>query len=127
MNFKFCDILKLSKLIKGGRLIFDQIYSKNLGKHKDEIKEVGIDNKERLFIKPKRERFTLVYRTATEVHWDENELFLYSPKPRDWSYFDWYKQIIDVIDKECNCMLILTSRTIWTNIPDELKKQITIN
>jgi len=49
----------------------------------DKILEIGIDHKERLFIKPGKERFTLIYRTASEVHWDSNGLFLYSPKPRE--------------------------------------------
>jgi hypothetical protein len=52
----------------------------------DNIIEVGIDRLERLYIKPKEERFTLIYRTATEVHWDNKDYFLYSPKPKDWSY-----------------------------------------
>lgn len=93
----------------------------------DKIIEIGIDDKERLFIKPDKERFTLIYRTATEVHWDNNGFFLYSPKPREWTYFDWFKQIIGVIDTECNCKLILTDETIWTNISDELKQQIIEN
>lgn len=50
----------------------------------DKILEIGIDDKERLFIKPNKERFTLIYRTATDVHWDNNGPFLYSPKPRKW-------------------------------------------
>lgn len=110
-----------------GRIIFDQLKMKTIGKIQDEIIEVGIDQKERLFIRPKNERFTMVYRTATEVHWDEKELFLYSPKPREWSYYDWYRHIIDVADKECNRKLILTHRTIWTNIDNNLMKQIIDN
>lgn len=110
-----------------GRIIFDQIKTKEIGKRQDEIVEVGIDKSERLFIRPKNERFTLIYRTAAEVHWDEKELFLYSPKPREWSYYDWFKHIIDVADKECNSKLVLTHRTIWTNIDLNLKKQIIEN
>lgn len=110
-----------------GRIIFDQIKTKEIGKRQDEVIEVGIDKNERLFIRPKNERFNLIYRTATEVHWDEKELFLYSPKPREWSYFEWYRHIIDVADKECNCKLFLTHRTTWTNIEYELKKQIIEN
>ena len=68
----------------------------------DNIIEVGIDRLERLYIKPKEERFTLIYRTATEVHWDNKDYFLYSPKPKDWSYLDWYKHIIKVIETECD-------------------------
>jgi hypothetical protein len=90
----------------------------------DKILEIGIDDKERLFIKPEKERFTLIYRTATEVHWDNSGLFLYSPKPRDWTYFDWYKHITGVTETECNCKLILADSTKWTNIPYELKEQI---
>lgn len=107
-----------------GRIIFDQIKTKEIGKRLDEIIEVGIDKNERLFIRPKNERFTLIYRTATEVHWDEKESFLYSPKPREWSYYDWFSHIINVTDKECNSKLVLTHRTIWTNIGNDLKKQI---
>jgi hypothetical protein len=110
-----------------GRIIFDHIKTKEIGKRQDEIVEVGIDKDERLFIRPKNERFTLIYRTATEVHWDEKELFLYSPKPREWSYLDWFRHIIEVADKECNSKLVLTHRTIWTNIENELKKQIIEN
>ena len=68
----------------------------------DKILEIGIDDKERLFIRPEKERFTLIYRAATEIHWDINGLFLYSPKPREWTYFDWFKQITGVTQTECN-------------------------
>ncbi len=90
----------------------------------DGIFEIGIDEKERLYIKPAKEKFTLIWRTATEVHWDSTGLFLYSPKPREWSYFDWFKHIVFVAENECNCKLILTNETYWTNIPAELKQQI---
>lgn len=90
----------------------------------DKILEIGIDEKERLIIKPDKEHFTLIYRTATEVHWDNNGLFLYSPKPREWTYFDWFRHITRVTEMECNCKLILTNETKWTNIFDELKRQI---
>lgn len=92
----------------------------------DNIKEIGIDINERLFIRPETEHFALIYRTATEVHWDNNECFLYSPKPREWTYFDWYKHIIEVVETECNCKLSITKQTIWTNIPAELRKEINV-
>jgi hypothetical protein len=110
-----------------GRIIFNRIRTKAIGKRQDEIIEIGIDENEQLFIKPKSERFTLIYRTATEVHWNEKGLFLYSPKPREWSYYDWYRHITNMAEKECNCKLMLTPRTTWTNIPDDLKKQIITN
>lgn len=88
-----------------------------------QILEIGIDEKERLFIKPDKERFTLIYRSAAEVHWDNNG-FLYSPKPREWTCFDWFIHITDVVEDEYQCTLILTDQALWTNISHELKQQI---
>lgn len=90
----------------------------------DKILEIGIDDKERLFIKPEKERFTMIYRIAMEVHWDNNGFFVYSPKPREWTYFDWFRHITTLTETECNCKLILTDQTLWTNISDGLKQQI---
>ena len=90
---------------------------------KDEITEIGIDISERLYVKPKNLQFTLIYRTATEVHWDNEDLFLYSPKPKDWTYLQWYKHIIKVAE-DCNCKLIITENTKWKNISKELKNEI---
>ncbi|HEY2580759.1 MAG TPA: hypothetical protein VGI43_03080 [Mucilaginibacter sp.] len=90
----------------------------------DNIKEISIDDLGRLCIYPENEKFTLIYRTATEVHWDNNGQFLYSPRPREWSYFDWFKHIIKVAKEECYCELILTNETILNNIPSVLEKQI---
>ena len=90
----------------------------------DKIIEIGIDSLDRLYIMPETKRFALIYRTATEVHWDNNQFFLYSPKPREWSYFDWFRHIISVVESECNCKLILTDKTNWVNIPEQLRTQI---
>ncbi len=89
----------------------------------DVILEVGIDDLGRLYLKPKKEKFTLIYRTATEVHWDNENYFLYSPKPKDWTYLDWYKHIINVAKNECFCNLILNKETVFININQELKEK----
>lgn len=90
----------------------------------DEIIEIGIDDLERLYIKPKVQKFTLIYRTATEVHWDAKNSFLYSPKPKDWTYLDWYKHITKVTKDECSCELLLNDNTIFININSDLKNEI---
>jgi hypothetical protein len=90
----------------------------------DNIIEVKIDNLGRLCITPEKEIFTFVWRSATEVHWDDKYFYLYSPKPREWSYFDWFMHIISVIKIECNCELMLTDHTLWVDIPTSLKQQI---
>jgi hypothetical protein len=91
----------------------------------DCIEYIEIDGQQRLHIKPEFEKFTLIYRTATEVHWDNKKMTLYSPKPRDWSYFYWFKHITWVSENECSVTLILTDKTEWINIPIELKNEIT--
>jgi hypothetical protein len=90
----------------------------------DQIAEIGIDEQERLYIKPSTARFDFIYRTATEVHWDASGLFLFSPKPRAWTYLDWYLHIVHVVNIDCGYQLKLSDVTIWTNISKELKQEI---
>lgn len=92
----------------------------------DFIKEIKIDQSGRLCIFPEKERFTQIFTLAKEVNWDNNQYFLYSPSPREWSYFEWYKHIASVT-RECNVTLVLTSDIIWTNIPSALKDEILEN
>ena len=66
----------------------------------------------------------MIYRSASEVNWDKDGMFLYSPKPREWTYFEWYKHIISLIQTDCECQLVLTPETKWINIDNELKWQI---
>jgi hypothetical protein len=90
---------------------------------KDEILEIAIDQEERLLVKPKSNSFPYMYREAMEVHWDNEGKFLYSPKPKQWRYLDWYIQIIKAA-KEQTCLLTITDNTEWVNIPEELKNDI---
>ena len=90
----------------------------------DNISEVGIDDKERLYVKPEKQTFEYIWRAAAEVGWDAKEHILFSPKPREWSYLDWYKHIIAIAKDEYGCALLLTQLTKWTNISDDLKYQI---
>jgi hypothetical protein len=89
----------------------------------DVINEIKIDDKGRLCIFPKNEKFSQIFTLAKEVNWDSSQSFLYSPNPKEWSYFKWYKHIINIAI-ECNVTLLLTQDTIWTNIPKLLKDEI---
>jgi hypothetical protein len=90
----------------------------------DNIKKISIDSLNRLCIYPEKEVFTLIWRSATEVNWDSEDSFLYSPEPREWSYFDWFKHIIGVVKDDYNCDLLITKDTLWINIPESLKQAI---
>ena len=60
----------------------------------DRIAELAIDDAGRLCVKPTTATFPFIWREAMEVHWDPHGGFLYSPKPREWSYADWLRQIL---------------------------------
>lgn len=92
---------------------------------KDEIISIEIDKLFRLNTKPKSVSFNMIYRTATEIHWNTQSKTLYSPKPIDQTYLEWFKHILKVTKDECYCELSITEQTEWINIPNELKKEIT--
>lgn len=88
----------------------------------DKIIEIKIDEEQKLTIKPEFREFHQIYRTASEVHWNNDKKVLYSPKPRKWSYFNWFVHIVEIVKEDC--ILLITNETIWTNIPDDLKNEI---
>lgn len=90
----------------------------------DSILKIAIDDAGRLCVTPAAASFPQIYREAKEVHWDSEKCYLYTPKPREWSYLDWFRQIV-VTAKEQSYHLTITSATQWVNISDDLKAEIT--
>ena len=90
----------------------------------DTIARIEIDEHGRLCIWPSSERFDLIYRSAAEVHWDQSGNYLYSPKPREWSYLDWFSQIVAIALDEYGVRLKTNSQTDWTNLQFDLKSEI---
>ena len=89
----------------------------------DFIQKVGIDESSRLIVRPASRKFPYIYREAMEVHWCEKGCFLYSPAPKDWSYLDWYKQIIKSAELQ-SVHLHINDETVWSYVPDDLKLKI---
>jgi hypothetical protein len=92
--------------------------------NKDFITSIEIDKDGRLHLITAKVTFPMIYRTATEVHWNPEKHSLYSPEPRDWTYKMWFEHILNVAEKDCNCKLVITKNTNWVNIPAELKEEI---
>lgn len=90
----------------------------------ESIAEVGIDDEARLYVRPATASFDYIYRAAMEVNWDASTRRLFSPKPREWTYLDWFKQIIAAAADEYGTALRLTSDTGWTKIPASLRAEI---
>jgi hypothetical protein len=79
----------------------------------DFIREIKIDQTGRLCIFPEKEKFALIWRTASEVHWDHDKEYLYSPPPKEYwehSYINWYLRILSVV-RECGVDLLLSPAT----------------
>ena len=92
--------------------------------NQDSIAEVGIDEDGQLYVRPSVTSFEYIYRTATEVNWDASKRRLSGPKPREWTYVDWFKQIVMAAADEYGTALKLTSDTEWSNVPAPLQAQI---
>jgi hypothetical protein len=88
----------------------------------DLISEVGIDEQGRLYVVPSTHQFTMIYREAMEVHWDTKRNALYGPKPREWSYRDWFAQIIAAAHSQ-GVDLKLSNTTMWIAISEEDQRE----
>jgi hypothetical protein len=89
----------------------------------DQIVEIGIDNEGRLYLKPSRASFPMIYREARDVHWNKEYGCLYAGIPRNWSYLDWYHQLLNAA-REQGCNLLLSADVSWVNVPQKLQAQI---
>ena len=90
----------------------------------DTIAEVGIDGNGRLYVQPTSTSFDHIYRAAMEVGWDMSKRRLFSPKPREWTYLDWFKQIVAAATDEYGTRLRLTPDTVWSDVPPALRAEI---
>ncbi|NVK22561.1 MAG: hypothetical protein HWD86_08585 [Kangiellaceae bacterium] len=71
-----------------------------------------------------RASYQHIYRDGREVYWDNDKQGFKSPKPRKWSYFDWYKHICLVVSQSMNLTLELAKTVEWKNISSELQLKI---
>ena len=94
-----------------------------------EILEVSVDGTGRLRVVPASnpdKTFRFVYRAAMEIEWDEELQDFYTPIPKDWSYSDWFRQILTAVRSELGVHLRVVPSTAWKNVPtaqcDEMEK-----
>lgn len=87
----------------------------------DTIEAIGIDLEGSLWVRPRWTEFPMIYREAREVGWDHAQRHLYAPKPREWSYVDWFLHILSTV-RETGTELRLTPETEWVGISAELRR-----
>ena len=90
----------------------------------DTIKKVEIKDDGRLCVWPSNVQFEYIYRSSMEVHWDIEERYLYGPKPREWSYLDWFTRIVTAAMFEYEVRLKTNHKTKWINIESHLMSEI---
>lgn len=90
----------------------------------DRIVSVEIDGDGKLCVTPATKDFALIYRAATEVGRDPVRRCLVSPQPKEWTYPMGFRQILAATADEYGVRLRLTPETLWTNIPDELRLEM---
>lgn len=91
------------------------------------IAAVSIDDAGQLSVLPQlgpSENYAFIYRAAMGVKWDPALHSLVAPTPKEWSYLDWFKQIIAAVDDEYGQHLVLSYDTLWHNVPDDLRTEI---
>ncbi|MEO7456863.1 MAG: hypothetical protein ABIY52_11425 [Gemmatimonadaceae bacterium] len=91
-----------------------------------EVAEISIDDNGRLLIRPREfdASFPFVLRAAAEVNWDAASASFECPKPREWTYLQWFQRARSVVRSELGHELQVNDRTTWTNIPDALREAI---
>jgi len=90
----------------------------------DEIVEIGIGKDNRLYACLKNEQMNQIYRAAMEVNWDEQKNALYCIPRGEWTYKEWFSQILNAALDEYGFILKLSDDVRWTNVPEDLKTQI---
>ena len=93
----------------------------------EQIAEIGMTEQGGLYVVPVKEKFPLIYRAAMEVNWDENRSRVYGPKPRKWTYLNWYRQIIKAVSSEYGVDMIVSGNTKWIEIPANVKGDILVH
>ncbi|HCV06048.1 MAG: hypothetical protein CL586_09885 [Alteromonadaceae bacterium] len=89
----------------------------------EDIVEIGIDNKEQLYVKPAKSSFPMIYREAVGVDWDQARKALFGQPNREWGYSKWFTHICTVVN-QAGCQLQLTETTKWVNVSSELRTSI---
>ncbi|HEU4950700.1 MAG TPA: hypothetical protein VFT46_02050 [Holophagaceae bacterium] len=92
----------------------------------EQIAEIGIDSKQRLYVKPQTRSFPFIYREAMEIHWENEGEYLFAPEPPRgdlWPPERWFEQILHAARLQ-SVELVVTGSTRWINIPDALREKL---
>jgi len=95
-----------------------------------EVIKVEVSEDNNLLVTPAQDEnkgedlYQYIYRMATGVFWDKEKQSFSSPVPREWSYFQWFENIVYCAKSELGVALVITPKTSWVNVPDNEKEKM---
>jgi hypothetical protein len=90
------------------------------------IQEIGIDELDRVFVRPASKTFEQIYRAAMQIYWDRPKNRLHSPAAGEWTHLQWWMQIRDAAADEYGVQLVFAPHTIWSQVPAALRAEILV-
>jgi len=92
------------------------------------IAAISIDDNGRLLMRPARPGgridFNYIYRAAKGIQWNSETNSVVTPPPNERTYSDWFEQVCRGVLEEYGERLVLTPRTEWVNVPDDVRRDI---
>lgn len=92
------------------------------------IKEMVLNDENELLLKviEGSPDYQYVYREAAGVNWDENQKGFKSTPIREWTVFECFFHITDILKSSLNVELTIDENVQWKNIPVKEKIKIKI-
>jgi hypothetical protein len=89
------------------------------------IAELTLDDAGRLLLKPAESSFDDLHMAgAWGFRWDEPTSSLAIPRPREWSYRDWFEHVVTIIGSEYGVHLKVGPDTQWVAVPSTVRDDI---
>lgn len=91
----------------------------------ENIEEIAIDASGGLIVRPERSSFSDLYQAgAFGFRWDDATAALASPKPKEWSYLNWFEHMLAVIANNYGTALKTAYSTKWTSVPAGVREEL---
>jgi hypothetical protein len=71
----------------------------------ENISKISIDQDGRLIIMPEKETFEYIYRSASGTNWNNENKYLFSQIPHEWSIIKWFSHMIQIVILEYHITL----------------------
>ena len=100
--------------------------SREIRMEKVPIRKIAVLPDGRLAVYPESisDWYEYIYREASGVYWDKENGCFHSTIPREWSYKQWYRQIVSVVGKGLGVRLYITNQTTYAPKDDKFRSDM---